>query len=104
MITQSAIPSPKNGRELIDEYFIETRHRVIEIAAYLDRLERSGDVASSTDFRTVALKEALAVLCDGSYPRVDRIQMIFSDPTTEPRAELDQKAAKGAFDPGQERQ
>jgi hypothetical protein len=26
--------------------------------------------------------------------------MIFSDPTTEPRAELDQKAAKGAYDFG----
>jgi hypothetical protein len=101
-MTQSAIPSPKKGRELIDEYFIETRHRVIEIAAYLDRLDRSGD-AMASDFRSRALREALAVLSDGSYPRVDRIQMIFSDPTTEPRAELDQKAAKGAFDPGEER-
>jgi hypothetical protein len=102
-MTQSAIPSPKTGRELIDEYFIENRHRVIEIAAYLDRLDRSGDPSTSGDFRSRALTEALAVLCDGSYPRVDRIQMIFSDPTVEPRAELDQKAAKGAFDPGEER-
>ena len=102
-MTQSAIPSPKKGKELIDEYFIETRHRVIEIAAYLDRLDRSGDPATASDFRSRALQEALGVLCEGSYPRVDRIQMIFSDPTTEPRAELDQKAAKGAFDPGQEK-
>ena len=76
----------------------------MEVAAYLDRIERSGDAATATDFRSRALREALAVLCDGSSPRVDRIQMIFSDPTTEPRAELDQKAAKGAFDPGAERQ
>jgi hypothetical protein len=100
---QSAIPSPKTGRELIDEYFIETRHRVIEIAAYLDRLDRARDASTETDFRSRALREALAVLCEGSYPRADRIQMIFSDPTTEPRAELDQKAAKGAFDPGEEK-
>ena len=101
-MSRSAIASPKTGRELIDEYFIETRHRVIEIAAYLDRLDRAGDPATESDFRTRALREALAVLCDGSFPRVDRIQMVFSDPTTEPRAELDQKAAKGAFDPGAE--
>ena len=102
-MTQSAIPSPKRGRELIDEYFIETRHRVMEVAAYLDRIERSGDAATVDDYRSVALRESLAVLCDGSYPRVDRIQMIFSDPTLEPREVLDQKAAKGAFDPGAER-
>ena len=101
-MTKSAIPSPKKGRELIDEYFIETRHRVIEIAAYLDRLDRSGDAATTADFRSRALTQALAVLCDGSYPRAERIQMIFSDPTVEPRAELDQKAAKGAYDPGEE--
>ena len=101
---QSAIASPKTGRELIDEYFIENRHRVIEIAAYLDRLDRANDPSTADDFRSRALREALAVLCEGSYPRADRIQMIFSDPTTEPRAELDQKAAKGAFDPGSERQ
>ena len=101
-MTPPAIPSPKTGRELIDEYFIETRHRVIEIAAYLDRLDRVGDPSTESDYRSRALREALAVLCDGSYPRVDRIQMIFSDPTTEPRAALDQKAAKGAFDPGAE--
>ena len=103
-MTRSAIASPKTGRELIDEYFIETRHRVIEIAAYLDRLDRAGDPATESDFRSRALREAIAVLCDGSFPRADRIQMIFSDPTTEPRAELDQKAAKGAYDPGPGRQ
>ena len=101
---QSAIASPKTGRELIDEYFIETRHRVIEIAAYLDRLDRAGDPSTADDFRSRALRDALAVLCEGAFPRADRIQMIFSDPTTEPRAELDQKAAKGAFDPGPGRQ
>jgi hypothetical protein len=102
-MAKSAIPSPKSGRGLIDEYFIEARHRVLDIAAYLDRLERSGDAATEGDFRQRALRDALAVLTEGPYPRVDRIQMIFSDPTTEPRAELDQKAAKGAYDPAEGR-
>ena len=94
----SAIPSPKSGTGLIDEYFIENRTRLLEVAAYLDRLDRSGDGAMATDFRMRAFREALAVLCDDEAGRVERIQMIFSDPTTEPRAALDQKGAKGAFD------
>lgn len=94
----SAIPSPKSGTGLIDEYFIENRTRLLEVAAYLDRLDRSGDAAVSGDFRMRAFQEALAVLCEREGGRVERIQMIFSDPTTEPRAALDQKGAKGAFD------
>ena len=102
-MSQTVIPSPKSGRELIDEYFIENRHRILDIAAYLDRLDRSDDDVVRADFRMRAFQQALEVLADGTFPRADRIQMIFSDPTVEPRAELDQKAAKGAYDPDEGR-
>lgn len=94
----SAIPSPRSGTGLIDEYFIENRTRLLDVAAYLDRLDRSGDPAVHTDFRMRAFREALEVLCSNEPGRVKRIQMIFSDPTTEPRPTLDQKGAKGAYD------
>lgn len=94
----SALPSPRSGTGLIDEYFIENRTRLLEVASYLDRLDRSGDAAVAGDFRMRSFREALAVLCSDDADRVERIQMIFSDPTTEPRAALDQKAAKGAYD------
>ena len=94
----SAIPSPRSGTGLVDEYFIENRTRLLEVAAYLDRLDRSGDAAVDRDFRMRAFREALDVLCSSESGRVERIQMIFSDPTTEPRDALDQKGAKGAYD------
>jgi hypothetical protein len=98
MFVSAAIPSPRPGVGLVDEYFIENRTRLLEVASYLDRLDRSGDAAVAIDFRMRAFREALAVLCERESGRVERIQMIFSDPTTEPRAALDQKGAKGAFD------
>jgi hypothetical protein len=98
----SAIPSPRSGTGLIDEYFIENRTRLLEVASYLDRLDRSGDAAAVGDFRMQAFREALGVLCSADSGRIERIQMIFSDPTTEPRAALDQKGAKGAYDRGME--
>ena len=64
----SPIPSPKSGTGLIDEYFIENRTRLLEVAAYLDRLDRSGDSAVSGDFRMRAFREALAVLCERAAP------------------------------------
>ena len=96
-----AIPSPKTGRELVDEYFIENRTRLLEIAAFLDRLDRAQPGTAERDFRARAFREALAVLVDDAaseQTRVERVQAIFSDPTTEPLERLDQKSARGAYD------
>ncbi len=90
--------SPLRPSELVDEYFIENRNRVIEIAAFLDRLDRSDPSIADSDFRVMALREALAVLTSGSTNRVHDIQMLLSDPTTEPLPALDRKGAVGAWD------
>ena len=97
-MTSFPIPPPKTGHALIDEYFIENRTRLLEIAAYLDRLDRAGDAATESEFRMRAFREALRVLSEGSFPRVEQVQMIFSDPTEEPLAALDTKSARGAYD------
>jgi hypothetical protein len=97
-VSGNAIPSPKTGTKLIDEYFIENRTRLLDIAAFLDRLDRAGDPATETDFRARAFREALLALVEGEGPRIQRVQMVFSDPTTEPKEELDQKGACGAYD------
>ena len=94
----AVIPSPKTGRALVDEYFIENRTRLLEIASYLDRLERARDPATESDFRMRAFREALQVLSGGDGPRIERIQMIFSDTTSQPLEKLDRKSAHGAFD------
>ena len=94
----TAIPSPKTGTGLVDEYFIENRTRVLEIAAFLDRLDRGEDGSAASDFRMRALREALTVLASEAADRVEQIQMIFSDPTSEPLEALDQKSARGAYD------
>jgi hypothetical protein len=91
------VPSPMNRTELIDEYFIENRTKVLDIAAFLDRLDRTGE--HNEDFRTDAMQHALRVLAEGGGSRVLQVQMILSDPTTEPLTKLDRKSARGAFDP-----
>lgn len=98
------IASPKTGRELVDEYFIENRTRLLEIAAFLDRLDRTDPRLADHDFRVRAFREALALLgdvpTDGAAlsTRVERIQLLLSDPSTEPLEQLDLKSARGAHD------
>jgi hypothetical protein len=103
-VQPGVIASPKTGRELVDEYFIENRTRLLEIAAFLDRLDRTDDKLVDRDFRVRAFREALAVVnaapsdADRSSTRVERIQMLMSDPTSEPLDKLDMKSARGAYD------
>ncbi len=91
--------SPLTQRELIDEYFMEHRVKVLDLAAFLDRLERARELDAENDFRLRSVRDALDVLADGDGDRVHRVQMIFSDPRSELLEELDTKSAKGAFDP-----
>jgi hypothetical protein len=94
-----------NSAQLVDEYFIENRNRILEIAAFLDRLDRANAAEMATDFRMLALSEILNVLAGAAGSRVARIQEILSDPTTEPLPALDRKSARGAYDarPGEAR-
>lgn len=91
--------SPLSATAIVDEYFIENRTRLLEIAAFLDRVERADPGLAVKDFRMRALADALHVLAGGQPDRLLQIQMLLSDPSIEPLTSLDRKSALGAFDP-----
>ena len=89
---------PLSQRQLIEEYFIEHRTRVLDLAAFLDRLDRASGLDAAHDFRLVALRRALEVLCRDDGPsRLEAIQMILSDTSTDLLDHLDRKSAFGAY-------
>jgi hypothetical protein len=90
--------SPLTATQLVDEYFIENRNRLIEVAAFLDRIDRVDPAVAATDFRVRALAEAIGVIGDQDPDRVRRIQLLMSDPRIEPLPALDRKGAVGAYD------
>ena len=81
-------------RELLDLYFMEARAKLIDIAAFLDRLDRS---EGEPDFRLAAFTQALDQLQRGDGPRVERILASLSDPTADPIPAATTKAACGAW-------
>jgi hypothetical protein len=89
--------SPLSPKEVVDEYFIENRTRLLEIAAFLDRVDRADPAPAARDFRMQAFSEALAAIAAGPG-RLERVQLLLSDPTTEPLGALDRKSAFGAYD------
>lgn len=93
--------TPSNGNAprprfwVVDAYFMEHRAKLIDIAAFLDRVDRAPADGGDEDVRLVALREALGILADGDGERARRILDLFSDPTEEPIAVAPGKGACG---------
>jgi hypothetical protein len=81
-------------QQVLDLYFLDARSRVIDLAAFLDRVERA---AGQDDFRLKALRQALAGLGDKKKQKARRALLAFSDPTTKPIPAATTKAACGAW-------
>jgi hypothetical protein len=85
-------------QQVLDLYFMEARAKLIDLAAFLDRVERSEGEA---DFRFKAFEDALKELGRGNAQRAKNVLLSLSDPTTEPIPAATTKAASGAW-PGTE--
>lgn len=84
-------------QQVLDLYFMDARAKVIDLAAFLDRLERS---SGNADFRLAALHKAMGELSKADGQCAKRVLLSLSDPTTEPIPAATTKAACGAW-PGQ---
>jgi hypothetical protein len=86
-------------KQILDLYFMDARARLIDLAAFLDRVDRGeGDA----DFRLDALKAAMAELdkprFEGAQPtRARDVLLSLSDPTTAPIDRAPGKGACGAY-------
>jgi len=75
------MPTTRQAVAMLDRHFLEIRHRVLDIAAALDRIDRADDAAKTrSDHRYLQLDQAIRALTDGKPERTDRIQLVFSLP------------------------
>jgi hypothetical protein len=81
-------------QQALDLYFMEARAKLIDIAAFLDRVERS---EGESDFRFTAFVNALKALGAGNAQRARNVLLSLSDPSTEPIPAATTKAACGAW-------
>jgi len=83
-----------NRQQLLDLYFLEARSKLIDLAAFFDRLDQA---AGEADFRLNSLTQALDELKSSNGSRAERILLSLSDPTREPIPAATTKAACGAW-------
>lgn len=67
-------------QELLDLQFIDARHKLIDLAAFLDRIDRH---PGADDYRFAALKAALPILLTDRPDRARAVLEAFSDHTLE---------------------
>jgi hypothetical protein len=81
-------------QQVLDLYFMDARCKLIEIAAFLDRVDRgTGD----PDFRLAEFRKAMQHLADGEPRRAEAVLQALSDPTLDPIAKAPGKGAIGAW-------
>jgi len=80
--------------ELLDLYFMDARAKLIDLAAFLDRVDRgTGDA----DFRLAAFRSAMKELSGGEPTRARAVLVSLSDPTSDPIEKSPGKGAVGAW-------
>jgi len=81
-------------QQVLDLYFMEARARLIDIGAFIDRMERA---TGEDDFRMKGFRRALGELSKGNPGKARAVLLALSDPTKEPIAAATTKAACGAW-------
>jgi hypothetical protein len=88
---------PMSHEEAVDRYFLEHRAKVLDIAAFLDRLDRCDSV--QTDYRVDALRKCVEVLLEKNSARTEKILVILSDQSKKPLEAATEQGASGAPNP-----
>lgn len=81
-------------QQILDLYFLDARHKLVELAAFLDRVERA---RGKDDFRLKSFHAALAKLDGKKKNKAKDVLLAFSDLTTKPIARAKGKGAVGAW-------
>jgi hypothetical protein len=87
---------PLTGPQVVDLYFMEHRAKLLDIAAFLDRLDRTTPPSGHDDVRIRALRRAIPLLLEGGGDRARRILEFLSDHSQEPIPAAHAQGALGA--------
>jgi hypothetical protein len=85
------LPQPVN---LVDLSFMDARFKLIELAAFLDRVQKAGQ---EDDYRVAALRRAISCLSNTEPERAKQVLLTFSDMSNEPIAQAHTQGATGAM-------
>lgn len=69
--------TPMSAPRVMDQFFLEARSKLLDLAAMLDRLDR-GEGTAAADPRLAHLRKAASMLLEPEAGRAERLQQLFS--------------------------
>lgn len=81
--------TPLPAATVLDQYFLEARARLLDLAAIMDRIQRGAGAEKLDDVRIARIEVAIKSLLEKQPDRAERVQEVFSlnyDPTWKPPA------------------
>jgi hypothetical protein len=75
----AARPNVMSAEQVLEREYLEMRARLLELAAFFDRLDRGGGVPTQ-DVRLQKLRQAAELILEASENRAEQLQMLFSRP------------------------
>jgi hypothetical protein len=74
------MPTMQSAGQVLDRHALEIRCGLLDVAAALDRIERSDNFdAARRDPRWALIHQAIGILASDGDDRAERIQLLFSD-------------------------
>lgn len=71
--------APRDATEVLSHDFLETRSRILDLAAALDRLDRAPErPGTHPDRRLMQLRQAIEALLEPGPGRAETVQRLFS--------------------------
>ncbi len=74
------MPTIQTSQQVLDRHYLEIRSSLLDLAAALDRLERSdGFSQTANDPRLKLIQDGLRILSSSGDDRAERFQLLLSD-------------------------
>lgn len=68
----------RNAEQVVEQEYLQVRAKILEIAAFFDRLEAAGGVDASKSTKLQLLQSGCEILLDGQQDKAARVQLHFS--------------------------
>lgn len=68
----------RKSEQVVEQEFLQIRAKILEVAAFFDRLEPAEEIPSTTQQRLDLLRQGCELLLDGEGDKASRVQLLFS--------------------------
>jgi hypothetical protein len=88
-----------SAKQALETYFLDNRARLLEIASFLDRIDRYKDSSvAKNDFRYQSFTKAIELIITSEKDRTENLQLLFSDLSVGPIESAAGLKASGAWE------